>query len=87
MDGIPVRSTESAPGLTTIHANYPTRCVGVSEYGAGASTYQHSENPVFPSNTGSSFHPEEWQNIVHETNWQLMAARPFLWCKLVWNVI
>ncbi|HXR48234.1 MAG TPA: glycoside hydrolase family 2 TIM barrel-domain containing protein [Candidatus Limnocylindrales bacterium] len=69
----------------TIHANYPTRCVGVSEYGAGASAYQHTENPVFPSNTGSSFHPEEWQDIVHETNWQLMAARPFLWCKLVWN--
>ena len=68
-----------------VHATYPNRCVGVSEYGAGASIYQHTENPTFPANTGSSFHPEEWQNIVHETNWQLMAARPFLWCKLVWN--
>ena len=53
-----------APGRTTIHANYPTRCVGVSEYGAGASIYQHSENPTFPANTATSFHPEEWQNIV-----------------------
>ena len=68
-----------------IHANYPNRCIGVSEYGAGASIYQHSENPTFPANTATSFHPEEWQNIVHETNWQLMAARPFLWCKLIWN--
>jgi len=68
-----------------VHATYPNRCVGVSEYGAGASIYQHSENPTFPANTATSFHPEEWQNIVHETNWQLMAARPFLWCKLVWN--
>ena len=68
-----------------VHATYPNRCVGVSEYGAGASIYQHSENPTFPANTASAFHPEEWQNIVHETNWQLMAARPFLWCKLVWN--
>jgi beta-galactosidase len=67
------------------HATYPNRCVGVSEYGAGASIYQHSENPTFPANTGSNFHPEEWQNIVIETNWQLMAARPFLWCKLVWT--
>ncbi len=67
------------------HATYPTRCVGVSEYGAGGSIYQHTENPVFPVNTGSSFHPEEWENIVHETNWQLMAARPYLWCKLVWT--
>jgi beta-galactosidase len=68
-----------------IHATYPTRCVGVSEYGAGASIYQHTENPTFPANTSSPFHPEEWQDIVHETNWQMMAARPFLWCKLVWN--
>ena len=68
-----------------VHSTYPNRCVGVSEYGAGASIYQHSENPTFPANTGTNFHPEEWQNIVHETNWQLMAARPFLWCKLVWN--
>ncbi len=68
-----------------IHANYPTRCVGVSEYGAGASIYQHSENPMNDASVNTGFHPEEWQNIVHETNWQMMAARPFLWCKLVWN--
>jgi beta-galactosidase len=68
-----------------IHATYPTRCVGVTEYGAGASIYQHSENPTFPANTATSFHPEEWQDIVHETNWTLMKARPFLWCKMVWT--
>lgn len=68
-----------------IHANYPNRCIGVSEYGAGASVYQHSESPAFPANTATGFHPEEWQNLVHETNWKLMTARPFLWCKLVWN--
>lgn len=68
-----------------VHATYPNRCVGVSEYGAGGSVYQHSENPAFPANTATSFHPEEWQDIVHETNWELMAARPFLWCKMVWT--
>ena len=69
-----------------IHANYPTRCIGVSEYGAGASIYQHGENPAFPANTATNYHPEEWQNIVHETNWPLLNARPFLWCKFVWNM-
>ncbi|HWD20571.1 MAG TPA: glycoside hydrolase family 2 TIM barrel-domain containing protein [Verrucomicrobiae bacterium] len=68
-----------------IHANYPNRCVGVTEYGAGGSHFQHTENPSFPANTATGFHPEEWQNIVHETNWQMMAARPFLWCKLLWT--
>jgi beta-galactosidase len=68
-----------------IHANYPDRCVGVGEYGAGASPWQHAEKPAPPTNTAGPFHPEEWQNVVHETNWKLMAARPFLWCKLAWT--
>jgi beta-galactosidase len=68
-----------------IHANYPARCIGVSEYGAGASIRQHSENPTQPS-TGGSFHPEEYQNLYHEIQWQQMKARPFLWCKFVWNM-
>ena len=68
-----------------IHATYPNRCIGITEYGAGGSIYQHSENPVFPSNTSTPNHPEEWENIVHETNWLAMSSRPFLWCKLLWN--
>lgn len=68
-----------------VHKKYPGRCVGISEYGAGGSICQHTENPTFPEKTNVPFHPEEWQNIVHETNWQLMAARPFLWCKLIWT--
>jgi beta-galactosidase len=71
----------------TIHAAHPTNCIGISEYGAGASIYQHSEDPVaWPTTTGGLFHPEEWQNLVHETNWIAMKARPFLWCKFVWNM-
>ena len=71
----------------SIHAAHPTNCIGISEFGAGASIYQHSENPVaMPGTTGAPFHPEEWQNIVHETNWAIMKARPFLWCKFVWNM-
>ncbi len=69
-----------------IHASHPTNCIGITEYGAGASIYQHSENPVaWPTTTGGLYHPEEWQNIVHETNWALMKARPFLWFKTAWN--
>ena len=38
--------TDFGPWADNIHATYPTRMVGVSEYGAGASIYQHSEAPV-----------------------------------------
>ena len=69
-----------------MHASHPTNCIGITEYGAGASIYQHSEDPVvWPTTTGGRFHPEEWQNLVHETNWALMKARPFLWIKTAWN--
>ncbi len=69
------------------HAAHPTNCFAISEYGAGASIYQHSENPVTkPGLTGAPFHPEEWQNLVHEANWPMMKARPFLWGKFLWNM-
>ncbi len=69
-----------------IHAKYPKRPLGISEYGAGASIYQHSEDPVRKPENASNYHPEEYENLYHETHWQEMQARPFLWCKFVWNM-
>jgi beta-galactosidase len=69
-----------------IHSNYPDRCIGVSEYGAGASIYQHSEDPVLEPENSGHYHPEEYENLFHETYWQEMQARPFLWCKFAWNM-
>jgi beta-galactosidase len=78
--------SDFGPWADNFHANYPTRTVGVTEYGAGASIYQHSEDPVSePANTGP-YHPEEYQNLFHESYWQQMKARPFLWCKFIWNM-
>ena len=74
------------PWADEIHAKYPTRPIGISEYGAGASTHQHSEEPVLEPAQASHYHPEEYQNLYHETYWQEMQARPFLWCKFVWNM-
>ena len=68
-----------------VHARYPTRCIGISEYGAGANPAQHSESSARPE-PGGPFHPEEYQNLLHESHWQQMQARPFLWCKLLWNM-
>jgi beta-galactosidase len=69
-----------------IHAKYPGRRLGISEYGAGASIYQHSEDPVREPESAGHYHPEEYENLFHETYWQEMQARPFLWCKFVWNM-
>jgi beta-galactosidase len=68
----------------TMHSNYPARFIGVTEYGAGGSIYQHSEDPVAQPNSGGPFHPEEWENLLHESHWRQMQARPFLWGTFVW---
>jgi beta-galactosidase len=68
-----------------IHARYPARCIGISEYGAGANSAQHAECISRPS-PGGAFHPEEYQNLLHESHWQQMKARPFLWCKILWTL-
>jgi beta-galactosidase len=68
------------------HASYPTNCIGISEYGAGANINQHSEEPVKQPKPDGKFHPEEYQNYFHETYWQDMKQRPFIWCKFVWNL-
>jgi len=57
----------------------------VSEYGAGANTAQHEEDPKQPKTDGP-WHPEEWQALVHEAAWAAMKERPFVWGTFVWNM-
>ena len=73
-----------ARALDKLHATRPRACLGISEYGAGASIRQHEDPPHHPRHDGP-WHPEEWQARVHEVHWQAMRARPWLWCKLIWN--
>jgi beta-galactosidase len=65
------------------HAARPDLRIGMSEFGAGANPAQHEE-PVHQPVAASQWHPEEWQASFHETYWQAMAARPWLWGKYVW---
>ena len=73
--------------LDKFHASHPTIPVGISEYGAGASIYQHEENPpVRNYQAKGAWHPEEWQNAFHEANWLQIKARPWLWGSFIWNM-
>ena len=59
--------------------------VGVSEYGAGASTNQHSWPLDASQKANGHWHPEEAQATCHEGNWECFAQRPYMWCKLIWH--
>jgi beta-galactosidase len=77
--------TEFGPWLDSLHSTFPDRAVGMSEYGAGASIYQHQDDPPHP-NPGGPWHPEEYQDLVHESVWQQLSTRPFVWAKAIWNM-
>jgi beta-galactosidase len=68
-----------------LRRDYPGRPIGITEYGAGGSIFQH-EWPSKRPNTKGAWHPEEWQSVLHEVTWKLMAERPFLWGTFVWNM-
>lgn len=65
------------------HLRMRGKPIAISEYGAGGSVRQHVDTPVAPD-PGSKFHPEEWQTLYHERNWEELKRRPFIWGKFVW---
>jgi beta-galactosidase len=69
--------------LDTMHKKHPDSKIGVSEYGVGANTQDHSPNPRQP-NPGGQFHPEEYQNLYHERHWREIERHPFLYATAVW---
>jgi len=69
-----------APGLDRMHAQSPQLKLAVSEYGAGGSPAIHAAAPK------KMDHSEEYQALFHETYWQALASRPFVWGSFVWNM-
>ncbi len=66
-----------------VDGKVPHRCIGMSEYGAGASIFQH-ETHVTQPNPGAYWHPEEYQALLHEHAWAAIKARPWLWGTFLW---
>jgi beta-galactosidase len=75
--------TDLAAWADELHARMPTRPIGVSEYGAGASILHQEDPPKRPA-PNSHWHPEQYQTQFHEAYWRILRARPYLWGKFVW---
>ena len=65
------------------HTENRDKPFALSEYGAGASIFQHETNPKSVTPFGK-FHPEEWQTKFHEESWTTLKARPYIWAKFIW---
>ncbi|MCG8310887.1 MAG: hypothetical protein MI975_26095 [Cytophagales bacterium] len=71
--------------LDQTHSDFPEYKIGISEYGAGGSIHQHSDELEAPNPMGSP-HPEEWQSYYHEENLKIFDERPFVWGTFIWNM-
>lgn len=69
-----------SPWAKAYHKYHPNRPFALSEYGAGASIFWHSDHPV------KGDHTEEYQNLYHEAHWSFLKTAPYIWGTFVWNM-
>lgn len=73
--------------LDEVHAFYPKKAFGVTEYGAGGALTQHTDNPLGgPIIAGGRPHPEGFQSYIHEKTWPQLRDKPYLWGSWLWNM-
>jgi beta-galactosidase len=80
-------AADFAPWADAEHALHPTKVIGVSEFGAGASIAQH-DLPVVETGTNrtAGVQTEEYATFFHEVHWKAIQSRPFLAWVSVWNL-
>ncbi len=69
----------NGPWFDDFHKKYPSRAIGLSEYGCEALNW-HTSNPPQGDYT------EEYQSYYHEELIKQIADRPYLWATHVWNM-
>lgn len=75
------------PHLDLLHARHPDIPISVSEYGAGGSLTDHSNDPQGrPTNVTGRPQPEEFQSWWHEQSWPQIRERKYLWGSWIWNM-
>jgi beta-galactosidase len=78
------KTPEFGKYLDDWHKLHPGRAIGISEYGAGGSIFQHEEAAAEPE-IYSHWHPEEYQVDYHEVTWKIIQERPYIWFSTIWN--
>ena len=71
---------DNGPVLDRIHALYPDRACGLSEYGAENILSWHSAKPMNHDYT------EEYASLYHHEMLKIFETRPYLWATHVWNM-
>lgn len=74
------------PALDALRKKRPDKPLSVSEYGAGGAISQQTDDPLGgPIDAFGRTQPEAYQAYVHERNWAILSAKPYLWSTWLWN--
>ena len=71
--------------MDDVHQSHPDFKIGLSEYGAGGSIFQHTDKLATPNPIGVP-HPEEYQSYYHEEHLKIIDERPYIWGTYLWNM-
>lgn len=71
--------------IDSFSKKYSGQGTSISEYGHGGSIYHH-ENPAKHPKTDGYWHPEQWQAIGHEGNYEQIKKRSNMWGTYIWNM-
>jgi beta-galactosidase len=72
--------------LDALHAKRPGQPLAVTEYGAGGATTIHTDDARGgPADSRGRLQPEEYESDVHERNWAILNAKPYLFATWLWN--
>lgn len=82
-NGGPAGMKETIDAWLTATGN---RGIGVSEYGAGGSVQHQEEWPPRKAVHDGPWHPETYQALCHEQQYQAIARHPEVWGSFVWNM-
>lgn len=72
--------------LDRFHELNPERALSLSEYGAGGSIIQHTNDFTARVDPKGPFHPEEYQSYVHEEYLRAINDRDFVFASWLWNM-
>ncbi|MEQ2455772.1 discoidin domain-containing protein [Flavonifractor hominis] len=62
------------------------KTIGMSEYGSGNNIWTHEINPPDHVASIKGYQSEEYVNKYHESHWQQIRERPWIWGTFIWNM-
>ncbi len=75
-----------AKTIDDFHQKNPKRAFSLTEYGAGGSIVQHTDNYTTRPDPRGPFHPEEYQSYYHEVYLKIIMDREWVFASWLWNM-